>query len=133
MNKAILGFLMLGLIPIAPSAANEHRENLRHEFVAHEAFMDGKDARLVYASQNERAIAVEDSDRRGFRDGREDESPRLSAPVPHIAASNVTATPSAVAAPEIDTATAVSGLTLLLGAVAVLCGRRTRTPSSHPE
>jgi hypothetical protein len=45
---------------------------------------------------------------------------------PSRSAAEVAAPPSAVAAPEIDPASAASGLTLLLGGIAVLLARRPR-------
>ena len=135
MNKAILGLLIFGL-PAASIAANDHRESLgsqfsRSEFSAGNFFrsMSVAEERETFtsaANQSERAMAVDVYERRDFRDGRESESSRSA--VRHIATPSVAATPSAVAAPEIDPVTAAGGLTLLLGALAVLRGRRTRMP-----
>lgn len=41
-----------------------------------------------------------------------------------MAATGTVALPATMQAPEIDPASAVGGLTLLLGGLAVLCGRR---------
>jgi hypothetical protein len=135
MNKAILGLLIFGL-PAASIAANDHRESLENQFSRSEvsagnffrsmSVAEERETFTSAANQGERAMAFDFSERRGFRDARESEPSRLTAR--HIATPSVAATPSAVAAPEIDPVTAAGGLTLLLGALAVLRGRQTRMP-----
>ena len=110
MKKAILGVLALGL-PMAALAANGERE-----------YQHGS-----MAAEMEPAVRFELS--------RDQDSGRLAVPLRQIATRRslsehhleaTSATRSVMPAPEIDPASAVSGLTLLLGGIAVLRGRKVR-------
>lgn len=97
MNKALLGFLTLGLT-VASAAANAESDT--HRYVRDEA--------ISRHSDDDRELTV-----------------HAARPASRSIATRQSVTPSAAAAPEIDPASAVGGLTLLLGGVAVLRGRRT--------
>jgi hypothetical protein len=103
MKKAILGFLALGL-PIAAMAANGERE-FQHNRLGENAvsFLSDQRANDIDARKIEPAVSLQH----------------------HFAAAG--AGRSVVAAPEIDPTSALSGLTLLLGGIAVLRGRKART------
>lgn len=98
MKKAILGFLALGL-PIAALAANGEREFEHGQL--------GINARTIESHWR----ADDDKKMRTLHD-------------PHVAAAG--GAHSVVAAPEIDPTSAVTGLTLLLGGIMVLRGRKSR-------
>jgi len=129
MKKAILGFLALGL-PIAALAANGERE-FEHGQLGINARTFESDLRAGDARKMEPTVSFEIARSRDFLADRSAESGRRSVIVtprtlrdPHVAAAG--GTHSAVAAPEIDSTSAVTGLTLLLGGMAVLRGRKSR-------
>ena len=119
MKRAILGLVAMSL-PLAAIAANGERE------FQHESFGVGM----------EPAVRVELSRDRDFVGGRAEESERLAVPMRQVMTprslsdrhpvASASGAPSAVAAPEIDPASAASGLILLLGGIAVLRGRKGR-------
>ena len=113
MKKAILGFLTLGLT-VTSLAANAESDT--HRFVRDEAISRQSDDRelIVHAARPSSRLWAEFSER-GDR----------QAAASRAVTTRQSATPGAVAAPEIDPASAVSGLTLLLGGLAVFRGRRT--------
>jgi hypothetical protein len=121
MTKAMLGFLTLGFA-LASVAANAESETAKHRFAAG-AIESRADSMQVF---NGRHSWENSSDKRFAFDGdRDDRSSRL------FEASRQTTkprlvTPTAVAAPEIDPASAASGFTLLLGGLAVVLARRKR-------
>ncbi len=113
MNKAMLGLLTVGLA-LASVAANAESEMAKHRLRAGEV-----------AFNDSRAFAG-DRDGREGRDARDARSDRSFEASRQITKPRAVTQPTAVAAPEIDPTSAAAGLTLLLGGIAVLLGRRTR-------
>ena len=117
MRKAILGLLALGL-PIAATAATGERE-FEHGKLGITSAGFQSDLRAMDRDDSMPSVGFEMSRRRDFLAARTAESGQ------HRVAA-VSSPPSAIAAPEIDPTSAISGLTLLLGGIAVLRGRKAR-------
>jgi hypothetical protein len=115
MNKAMLVFLTMGLA-LASVAANAESEMARHRLRAGEIESRADSVQAFNGSR----VFVGDRDERDARSDRSFEASR------QITKPRSAAQPAAVAAPEIDPSSAAGGLTLLLGGIAVLLGRRTR-------